>query len=115
MNFIEIFFHALEKGSYECWLGRNQALPMIYVDDCIDATIKFLKADQSNLTRQVYNLAGVSIIPEDFNNEVKKLIPGLDVTYNPCPTRSGIADTWPRSLDDKASKGDWGWSYDITM
>ena len=35
----EIFFSALEKGQYKCWLGPKTALPMIYIDDCINATI----------------------------------------------------------------------------
>jgi len=35
----EIFFHALESNYYKCWLQKDQALPMIYVDDCIDATM----------------------------------------------------------------------------
>ena len=36
---IEIFFHALKNLQYKCWLGKDQALPMIYVDDVISATI----------------------------------------------------------------------------
>ena len=47
----EIFFHALENNHYECWLPEDQALPMIYIDDCIRATIQFLKADKKKLTR----------------------------------------------------------------
>lgn len=35
----EIFFHALEKGQYDCWLKPKTALPMIYIDDAIKATI----------------------------------------------------------------------------
>ena len=61
---IEIFFHALEKNHYDCWLGPKQALPMIYVDDVIKATIQFLKAPKSDLKRQVYNLSGMSFTPE---------------------------------------------------
>jgi hypothetical protein len=61
---IEIFFHALEKNHYDCWLGPKQALPMIYVDDVIKATIQFLKAPKSDLKRQVYNLGGMSFTPE---------------------------------------------------
>jgi len=41
----EIFFHALENKYYKCWLGPKTELPMMYIDDCIDMTIKFLKAD----------------------------------------------------------------------
>lgn len=47
--------------------------------------------------------------------EVKKLIPGLEVTYDPCPVRSAIADSWPRKLDDKNAMKDWGWEYQTNM
>jgi len=49
---------------YECWLPKDQALPMIYIDDVIDATIQLLKADKSKLKRNVYHLAGISFSPE---------------------------------------------------
>lgn len=40
VNFIEIFFEALEKnGKYKCWLKPDTYLPMIYIDDCIAATV----------------------------------------------------------------------------
>ena len=61
---------------------------MIYVDDCIDATIQYLKAPKKDLKRCVYNLGGISFTPEEFIVEVKKLIPGLTVEYELCPTRS---------------------------
>ena len=74
---LEIFFHALETGEYKCWLPKDAALPMIYIDDCINATVQFLKADRQNLKRCVYNLAGISFNPEQLGAEVKKLIPGF--------------------------------------
>ena len=37
--YLEIFFEALEKGHYKCWLGPKTALPMIYIDDCIRGTV----------------------------------------------------------------------------
>jgi hypothetical protein len=36
---LEIFFDALEKGHYKSFLGPKSYLPMIYIDDCIDATV----------------------------------------------------------------------------
>jgi threonine 3-dehydrogenase len=66
----EIFFEALEKGHYNCWLRPDQAMPMIYIDDCIDATMRYLKADRSTLKRYVYNIAGVSFNPEMLITEV---------------------------------------------
>jgi len=111
----EIFFHALEQQKYSCWLGKEQALPMIYIDDCIDATIKFLKTPASQLNRSTYNLAGISFTPEMLVEQVQRLIPGVQVSYDPCPTRSKIAAQWPMSIDDSAALADWGWKYDTTM
>lgn len=66
----EIFFHALENRYYKCWLKEDTAMPMLYIDDCIDATIKFLKADKDRLTRSVYNLAGISFTPKELSEAV---------------------------------------------
>ena len=38
---IEIFFEALEKGHYKCFLKPKTFLPMIYIDDCIQATVSY--------------------------------------------------------------------------
>jgi threonine 3-dehydrogenase len=35
----EIFFHLLEKGHYDCFLKEDAQLPMMYIDDCISATV----------------------------------------------------------------------------
>lgn len=88
---------------------------MIYVEDCIDATLKFLRADKDQLKRQVYNLGGISFNPEELATEVQKLIPGTSITYKPCPVRSGIAAEWPRSIDDSDATKDWGWEYNPTV
>lgn len=60
---IEMFFAALEKKYYKCALKADQLLPMMYIDDTISATVKFLKADNSKLTRRVYNLGCISFTP----------------------------------------------------
>lgn len=68
----EMFFEVLKTGKYECWLKEDTYLPMIYIDDCIAATVKFLTADYDNLTRRVYNLAGLSFCPGELAGAVKK-------------------------------------------
>jgi threonine 3-dehydrogenase len=45
----EIFFEAIEKKKYKCYLGKDTYLPMMFIDDCIDATLRFLKADSNKL------------------------------------------------------------------
>ena len=110
----EIFFSALEHGHYKCWLGPKTDLPMIYIDDCIDSTIQFLKADGAKLKRKVYNMAGISFNPEQLAASIQKLIPGFTIEYQP-DFRQKIADAWPKSIEDKDSKEDWGLNYDVTV
>ena len=114
LKIIEIFFEALENGHYKCFLKPKTFLPMIYIDDCIQATIDLLNAENAKLTRRVYNLAGISFSPEQIAAAVKKYIPDFTIEYAP-DFRQAIAETWPRSLDDTDSKNDWGWTYDISL
>lgn len=41
----EIFFEMLENGHYNVPLKPNARMPMIYIDDTIEATMRFLMAD----------------------------------------------------------------------
>lgn len=104
----EIFFHLLEKGEYKCFLKEDAELPMIYIDDCIDATVRFLKADPNKLLRSVYNLAGISFTPKQLADAIAKIIPNTKVTYEP-DYRQAIAESWPNSLEDKDCYRDWSW------
>ena len=56
---------------------------MIYIDDCIQATVDLLNADNDKLKRRVYNLAGISFSPEQLAASVKKFIPDFTIEYKP--------------------------------
>ena len=109
----EVFFHALENRYYKCWLKKDTALPMIYIDDCIDATVQYLKADPNKLGKHVYNLAGISFTPEEMCREVQRLIPGTVIEFEP-DYRQDIANQWPKSIDDSLSRIHWNWEYNLT-
>jgi len=110
----EIFFEILEKNHYACFVKEDASMPMIYLDDCIDAIVMFLKADPSSLKRTVYNLGGIKVVPKEFCDATLKLFPGSTVSYEP-DYRQAIAEQWPMCLDDSTSKEDWGWNYDVTV
>ncbi len=110
----EIFFEILEKGHYNVPLKEDAALPMMYIDDCIDATMKFLKADFNKLKRKTYNLAGISVAPKEYTVAVQKLLPGSTVDFKP-DFRQAIAESWPQSINDSESLRDWNWSYEISV
>ena len=107
---VHIFYHAIQKNTYECFLSADTKLPMMYMPDAINATIGIMQAPKANVKiRSSYNLAGFSFTPAELANEIKKHLPGFTITYNP-DFRQQIAESWPASIDDAASKEDWGWS-----
>jgi len=112
---VEIYHEALKKGSYECFLHEKTNLPMMYMPDCVDATIQIIEAPEETLKRRVYNLTGMSFTPDEIAEEITKFIPEFSCTYKP-DFRQKIAETWPQSINDNSAREDWGWNhqYDIT-
>lgn len=112
---VDIFHKALTEGTYECFLSEDTELPMMYMDDAIDATIQLMQTDKENINiRSSYNLASMSFTPKILAANIKKYLPEFTITYKP-DFRQQIADTWPKSIDDSYAKDDWGWSskFDI--
>ncbi|OBX26130.1 nucleoside-diphosphate-sugar epimerase [Gelidibacter algens] len=107
---VEIFHKAITDGRYESFLSEDTQLPMMYMDDAIDATIQLMNAPANKLTiRSSYNLASLSFTPKDIANEIQKHVKDFIISYNP-DFRQQIADTWPKSIDDSVAKKDWNWS-----
>jgi nucleoside-diphosphate-sugar epimerase len=108
---VEIYYDAIRKGEYECFLSKDTALPMLFMPDAIDATIKLMEATRENLSiHSSYNLGGFSITPEDAFNEIKKHRPDFKIRYK-TDFRQAIADSWPQSINDDVARKDWGFSY----
>jgi nucleoside-diphosphate-sugar epimerase len=113
---VHIFHQALKTGNYECFLSANTALPMMYMDDAIRATINLMNAPAEKVhIRSSYNLAGISFTPTQLAGEIKKHIPGFEISYAENDPRQAIADSWPKSIDDSCARNDWGWKpeYDL--
>ena len=56
---VEIFHEALKKGKYTCFLSQDTRLPMMYLPDCLNATVQFLDAPRATLKQCTYNLAAI--------------------------------------------------------
>lgn len=112
---VEIFYDAIRKGSYNCFLEKNTFLPMMFMPDAIRGTIDLMEADSNKLTaRSGYNLSGISFSPNELFEEIKKHMPEFKIKYNP-DYRQAIADSWPVSIDDSVARKDWGFTaqYDL--
>ena len=110
---VEIFYEALEEGKYTSFISEDTAMPMLYMDDAINATLQLMEAPKENLSvHTAYNLGGMSFTPKELAAEIKKEIPDFAIDYKP-DFRQAIADTWPASIDDSVAKKDWGLSYEF--
>jgi threonine 3-dehydrogenase len=112
---VDIYHKAVKGESFECFLNENTRLPMMYMDDAIEATIKLMEAPAENLTiRSSYNLAGISVSPSEIYTEIKKHYPNFKISYKP-DFRQNIANSWPESINDSQAQKDWGWKakYDL--
>ncbi|WXG43867.1 MAG: NAD-dependent epimerase/dehydratase family protein [Promethearchaeati archaeon SRVP18_Atabeyarchaeia-1] len=111
---VEIFYEAIRKRRYTCFVKEKTMLPMMYMPDCIKCLIDLAEADGSKLEHRVFNVAGMSFTAGELTAEIKKHIPEFKIDYRP-DFRQDIADSWPRSIDDSIAREEWGWkpSYDL--
>lgn len=106
---VEIFYEAIKNKKYTCFVKEDTALPMMYMPDCIKATIDLMEADISTLKHHSdFNLTAMSFSAGELADEIKKHIPEFKCSYKP-DFRQEIADSWPSSIDDSASREEWGW------
>jgi nucleoside-diphosphate-sugar epimerase len=112
---VEIYHNALLIGKYNSFLSKNTKLPMMYMDDAIEATIKIMDANPEDIKiRSSYNLAAMSFSPEEIAEEIKKIVPEFRISYS-ADFRQNIADSWPRSIDDTRAREDWGWKHQFDL
>lgn len=114
---IAIFYEAIRQKRYTCFLRENTVLPMMYMPDCIRATMELMEADLSHLEHHSdFNLASMSFSVGELAAEITKHIPEFTCEYKP-DFRQDIADSWPRSINDSAAREEWGWKpeYDLSL
>jgi len=112
---VEIFYEAIKKKRYTCFVRENTVLPMMYMPDCIKAAIDLMGADPSRITcRTSYNVTGTSFSAGELTSEIKKYISQFECEYKP-DFRQNIADSWPMWIDDSVAREEWGWNptYDL--
>jgi threonine 3-dehydrogenase len=106
---VDIYHKAVKGEVFECFLSEDTKLPMIYISDAMDATVRLMEAPKEKVTvRTGYNLAGMSFSPKEIVASIQKIIPEFKIVYNP-DFRQEIADSWPKEIDDSTARKDWGW------
>jgi nucleoside-diphosphate-sugar epimerase len=113
---VEIFYEAIKKKKYTCFLKAGTFLDMMYMPDCIKGAMNLMEADPGKLLhRNAFNVAAMSFDPEMIASEIRRHIPAFEMDYAIDPVRQAIADSWPDRMDDSAARKEWGWQpeYDL--
>jgi nucleoside-diphosphate-sugar epimerase len=112
---VDIFYKAKKEGKYTCFLTENTALPMMYIDDAVQATLQLMHAPTDKISiRHSYNVNGMTFTPKEIAAAIQKIMPEFEIDYAP-DFRQQIADSWCASLDDTTAQADWNWKpkYDL--
>jgi nucleoside-diphosphate-sugar epimerase len=112
---VDIYYDAKKGKDFNCFLGPDTVLPMMYMDDAINATIGIMTAPKEKIKiRTSYNVAAMSFSPKEIYESIRKHFPDFKINYNP-DFRQKIAESWPQSIDDTDARQDWGWNneYDL--
>jgi threonine 3-dehydrogenase len=87
---VQIFQDAVKSGRFECNLQASTRLPMMYIEDCLRATLEIMEAPAESLSMRIYNVNAMSFTPEELAQEVLKHVPEFQITYRVDPLRQAI-------------------------
>lgn len=110
---IEIYHEAIKNNFYNCFIAENTRLPMMYMDDAVNATIDLMKADVPDEYLS-YNISAIDFTPAEIALSIKKHLPNFKISYSP-DFRQEIAKSWPESIDDSKAKEDWNWQHSFDL
>lgn len=112
---VEIYHKALAKSTYTCFLKEDTALPMMFMDDAIRATLQIMEsAPEAIKVRSSYNLSAMSFTPAQMAKSIQEQLPDFKMEYEP-DFRQAIADSWPSSIDDTNAQQDWNWNAEFDL
>jgi nucleoside-diphosphate-sugar epimerase len=113
---VEIYFEAVRRRRYTCYLREGTCLDMMYMPDALRAAVEIMAADPERLRhRNAFNITAMTVSPERIAAAIREVIPEFAIDYDIDPLRQAIADSWPNCLDDTAAREEWGWTpeYDL--
>lgn len=112
---VAIYYEAIKHKKYTCFVKADTRLPMMYMPDCIKATIDLMQADFSKLKHHSdFNVGSMSFNVTELAEAIKKHIPDFEIDYKP-DFRQKIADSWPNDVDDTPAREEWGWKPDYDL
>ncbi len=92
-----------------CFVSPESRIPFMYMHDAVRALVELGAADESRLSRRVYNIkAFTAPSAKDIEASIARHVPGFKVGYDP-DVRDAYVASWPDDFDDSPAVEDWGW------
>lgn len=109
-----MYFGATDgSGSATSFVRREARIPFMYMEDAVRALIQLVEADESKLTRRVYNITAFAApSAAELADSIAAEVPGFRVRYEP-DAREQNVDSWPDDFDDTPARQDWGWRPEV--
>lgn len=106
---VEMLYNAKENLDYICFLNSDTQLPMMHIEDAVNASINLMNADKKDISLNFpYNISSFETSPSKWNKIINSLGYNLNVKYKP-DYRQNIADSWPKKIDDSILRNDIKW------
>jgi threonine 3-dehydrogenase len=110
-----MYVDGIRHGRYECFVGPDSRVPMMYMPDALRALTQLSNAPRDSLQRCIYNIGAMSPTAQEFADAVKARVDGVDITFKVDPVRQAILDSWPRDVDDSCARAEWGWKHEFGL
>ena len=113
---VEIYYAAVKGEEFVCPIAAGTYMDMMYMPDALKAAVDIMRAKPQYLKhRNAFNIASMSLEPEQIAASIRKYIPDFRMRYEVDPVRQHIADSWPNKMDDTCARKEWGWapSFDL--
>ena len=112
---VEIFHKAVASEDYTCFVSEETRLPMMYMDDAINATLQIMDVPSQDLSiRGGYNMTSLTFTAKELYDKIRERIPGFKCNFVP-DHRQEYADSWPDETDGALSKQEWGLALDYDL
>lgn len=112
---VDIYHKAVAGETFTCFLKKDSALPMMYMNDAVKATVKLMQAPEDEITiRNSYNVSAISFTPDEIASSIQRKKPDFKIIYKP-DYRQEIASSWPDSISDEQARRDWKWNPDYDL
>ena len=109
-DYVPEMIHSAAQGRmYECFVRPKTRIPFLALPDAVRALLELSSAPKANLSRCVYNVAGLSLSAEEIAAEVRRNFPNSAIVFKPDRKRMKILESWPVQMNDEAAREDWGW------